>query len=231
VGQAIEIALHVALEPGWHLFWKTPGDSGEATQINWNQPAGWKEVDLRFPTPHAIDAGGIINYGYENRVTLIASLKAPEGYKGETVNLSGEATYLICKEACVPGSRTFSLTLPGAAMEPERWRDAFRELPVTYTRGVQSRYFGDKLVITIPEKSLNKAYFFASNGNLVSHSDKQTLTKTDAGYELSVPLSEFSTQKPTKVSGVLSLTTNIAPTRGYSVELSPNQKSLPGGKQ
>jgi thiol:disulfide interchange protein DsbD len=89
----LDVALEFQLEPGWHIYWKNPGDSGEATTVKWNLPEGWSEVDLMFPTPHAIDAGGVINYGYENKVTLLARLKPPVDYSGETVNLTGEASY------------------------------------------------------------------------------------------------------------------------------------------
>ncbi|MDQ2986950.1 MAG: hypothetical protein M3R13_09565 [Armatimonadota bacterium] len=223
-GKSIEIALRFDLEPGWHIYWKNPGDSGERTIVKWTLPEGWQEIDLRFPTPHAIDASGITNYGYEDRVILISRLKPPANYKGERVNLTGEATYLICKEACVPGSRTFSLTFPGNAVEPNVWREALSELPTPYHRKVQAGYAGETLTISFPEEQLSKAYFFASDGNLVNHSASQSLSKTETGYQLTVPLSEFATAKPAKVNGVLVLTTG-ASSRGYEVNLTPTSIS------
>ena len=219
-GKPIEIALQFDIEPGWHIYWTNPGDSGEPTSVQWNLPEGWKVVDLRFPTPHAIDAGGLKNYGYENRVTLLARLSAPADFAGGTVNLAGEASYLICKEACVPGSRKFSVTLPGPTMDPNDYRSALNELPKPYQRSVQSKYIGETLTISFPEKQVAKAYFFASDGNVVNHSAPQRLTKTAAGYDLTVPLSEFATTKPAKVAGVLVLTTG-ASSRGYEVTLTP----------
>ena len=224
VGKPIEIALQFDIEPGWHIYWTNPGDSGEPTAVQWNLPEGWKVVDLRFPTPHAIEAGGLTNYGYENKVTLIARLMPPANFSADKVNLSGEASYLICKEACVPGSRKFSLTMPGPTVEPDAFRLALSDLPKPYQRTVQAKYVGETLTISFPEKQVTKAYFFASAANVVNHSAPQSLTKTGAGYDLTVPLSEFATTKPAKVPGVLVLTTG-ASSRGYEVTLNPTTNS------
>ena len=224
VGKPIEIALQFDIEPGWHIYWKNPGDSGEPTSIKWNLPEGWKEVDLRFPTPHAIDAGGITNYGFENRVTLIARLRPPANFAEDSRQLTGEASYLICKEACVPGSRKFSVSWPAQPIEPNTWREALFALPKAYTRFIDAKYVGDNLTISFPEKQVSKAYFFAFDGNVVNHSAVQSLAKTGEGYTLTVPLSEFSTSKPAKVDGVLALTIGGV-TRGYDVTLSPKSNS------
>jgi thiol:disulfide interchange protein DsbD len=224
VGKPIEIALQFDIEPGWHIYWKNPGDSGEPTTIKWNLLEGWKEIDVRFPTPHAIDAGGVVNYGFENKVTLVSRLRPPANFSGDAVNLTGEASYLICKEACVPGSRKFSVSWPAEPIEPNTWREALFALPKTYGRPLTSAYADGKLTISFPEKQVTKAYFFASNGNVVNHSAAQSLTSTDSGYDLTVPLSEFSTSKPAKVEGVLALTIGGI-SRGYDVSLTPKSNS------
>jgi thiol:disulfide interchange protein DsbD len=220
-GKPLEVAIQFEFEPGWHIYWKNPGDSGEPTSIKWTLPKGWKEVDLRFPVPHAIDMGGIVNYGYENRVTLIARLQPAPNYQGEPVNLSGEVSYLICKTACVPGSRKFALSIPGDPIDGEVWRETFRALPSKYMRTLTSKYEGRNLVVALQEKRVTKAYFFAEDANLVAHSSPQQLRKTDTGYELTIPLSEFATSRPKKVVGVLALTSDAESVRGYNVELTP----------
>ena len=224
VGKPIEIALQFDIEPGWHIYWKNPGDSGEATTIKWNLPEGWKEVDVRFPTPHAIDAGGVVNYGFENRVTLVSRLRPPANFAGEAVNLTGEASYLICKEACIPGTREFSVSWPAEPIEPNTWREALAALPKPYTRPLASQYSEDLLRISLHEKQIAKAYFFASDSKVINHSAAQQLTKVGEGYSLDVPLSKFSTSKPAKVEGVLALTIGGV-TRGYEVTLTPKSNS------
>jgi thiol:disulfide interchange protein DsbD len=224
-GKPIEVALTFDLEPGWHIYWKNPGDSGEATRVDWKLPQGWSLVGIRFPTPHAIDMAGITNYGYENRVTLAAQLLPPPSYVGEPVKFSGMASYLICKEACVPGSRTFEFSLPGPALDPSEWREASVLFPREYKRDAHAKYDNKFLVLQLPEKRIIKAYFFAENDKLVSHSDAQTLRKAESGYELLVPLSEYQAAKPSKIGGVLVLTDQDAMVRSYNIEFSASKNT------
>lgn len=39
-GASIWMLLHFKLRDGWHTYWRNPGDSGEATRIDWTLPAG-----------------------------------------------------------------------------------------------------------------------------------------------------------------------------------------------
>ena len=69
-GQAIELGLLIEHQPEWHTYWKNPGDSGLATQLEWQLPPGWDAGDIAWPTPHPIRIGNLVNYGYEGRVLL-----------------------------------------------------------------------------------------------------------------------------------------------------------------
>ena len=224
-GKPIEIALKFEFEKGWHIYWKNPGDSGEATSVKWNLPIGWSVADLRFPTPHAISAGGTINYGYEDRVTLIAKLNPPNGYSGEPVKFSGEASYLICKEACVPGVRKFEVAFPGELIEQGEWREVLHSMPAVYRRKVSATYDDRTMRLSLPEKRISKAYFFSEDDKLVAHSKNQILKKAIDGYELLVPLSEYSTARPAKVRGVLTVTGDDSLVRSYEIELTSVSKT------
>lgn len=36
----MKLGLHFQLERGFHIYWKNPGDSGQAPRIHWTSPAG-----------------------------------------------------------------------------------------------------------------------------------------------------------------------------------------------
>ena len=38
------VDLHLAIKPGWHVYWRNPGDSGLPTTIDWQLPAGFSAV-------------------------------------------------------------------------------------------------------------------------------------------------------------------------------------------
>ena len=41
-GKPFTVGLWLRMVPGWHTYWKFPGDAGIPTEIKWNLPPGWK---------------------------------------------------------------------------------------------------------------------------------------------------------------------------------------------
>ena len=35
------MAVELAMKPGWHTYWRNPGDAGQATDIVWTLPLGY----------------------------------------------------------------------------------------------------------------------------------------------------------------------------------------------
>lgn len=137
--QEIAIAAHFRMEPGWHIYWSNPGDSGLPTQVSVDSDAAVEVGALRYPAPRRFDLeGGIVNYGYEDAAVLPMSLVV--GDVSNSVVLRGKATWLGCREeACVPGAGEATLTLPLAtAEEPsapanaELFESASSRLPVAF---------------------------------------------------------------------------------------------------
>jgi thiol:disulfide interchange protein DsbD len=50
-GQPLWLALQLRHASGWHTYWKNPGDSGLATELNWTLPAGWQAGPIQPPSP------------------------------------------------------------------------------------------------------------------------------------------------------------------------------------
>ena len=45
------VDLHLAIKPGWHVYWRNPGDSGLPTTIEWRLPTGFSAGNIRWPVP------------------------------------------------------------------------------------------------------------------------------------------------------------------------------------
>ena len=43
-GEPLWVGLDLSLAPGWHSYWRTPGDSGLPTTIRWKLPEGFGEL-------------------------------------------------------------------------------------------------------------------------------------------------------------------------------------------
>ena len=71
------VALRLKMKPGWHTYWRNPGDSGLPTTLDWKLPPGVAAGPIQWPAPHALPAGPLVNYGYEGEVLHLVDLKAP----------------------------------------------------------------------------------------------------------------------------------------------------------
>lgn len=106
------LAIHLKLEPGWHVYWENPGDSGLATTAQVKGPEGFVIGPILYPTPESIEQpGGLVCYGYEDSACLFVEVTAPEELKGDEFNFSAEVQWLICEEVCFYGEAKLSTKL------------------------------------------------------------------------------------------------------------------------
>ena len=111
-GKPFWVGLELAMEKGWHTYWKNPGDSGLATSIEWQLPAGFTASGIHWPAPKKIKMPPLVSYGYEDAVTLPVLITPPSTLKiGESVTLRAKASWLVCKDICLPGEADLELKL------------------------------------------------------------------------------------------------------------------------
>ena len=67
-GRQFTVGLLLKMDPGWHVYWKNPGDSGLPTTIDWGLPEGFKVENLKWPAPEKIYVGPLVNFGYKKEV-------------------------------------------------------------------------------------------------------------------------------------------------------------------
>src|SRR3954471_19671526 len=112
-GQTLWTAIHFAIKPGWHIYWRNPGDAGVPTAISWQLPDGFSAGEIVWPAPEHFVLGGLGNYGYANSVDLLVPLTALNGLvAGGTAPLRAEASWLACAEICIPGTAKLDAALP-----------------------------------------------------------------------------------------------------------------------
>jgi thiol:disulfide interchange protein DsbD len=100
------------MEPGWHVYWRNPGDSGLPTEVLWNAPDGARVGEPVWPTPEQFDdPAGHVSYGYSDMVLLHSPIELPLDVARDTP-VTAEVSWLACKAKCVLGSATVELTLP-----------------------------------------------------------------------------------------------------------------------
>ena len=118
-GQPVWVGLQLEHHPDWHTYWKNPGDSGLPTELEWTLPAGVMTGDIAWPLPKLIPIGHLANYGYEGTVLLPVPLIITPEYKpgplADAMDIKLKATWLACRQECIPQDGEFTLRLPLAS--------------------------------------------------------------------------------------------------------------------
>ncbi len=113
-GQEFRLAARFDIEPSWHIYWINPGEAGLPTKATFEAPASFEIGEVSYPGPLSFDGGGgITNYGYHELVMLSAPVTAPEKVSG-SVAFKVNASWLACREICVPGQTVATMSLPVA---------------------------------------------------------------------------------------------------------------------
>ncbi|MFP5210055.1 MAG: protein-disulfide reductase DsbD domain-containing protein, partial [Acidobacteriota bacterium] len=102
-GGSNRAGLYFKLEPGWHVYWKNAGDSGEPPRIQWTLPAGLTAGPLHFPAPTRLPLGPLMDYGYENEVLFPFSFNVAKTAKAGPAVLDAKVNWLVCRQVCIPG--------------------------------------------------------------------------------------------------------------------------------
>ncbi len=112
-GQVLQVGLNLTHQPGWHTYWRNPGDSGLPTRLTWQLPPGSRIGEIEWPVPQRLPVGPLMNYGYEGELLLPLNFTPPASAKpGDTLSLRARADWLVCKEVCIPESVDLELQLP-----------------------------------------------------------------------------------------------------------------------
>jgi DsbC/DsbD-like thiol-disulfide interchange protein len=118
-GSTVFVALRQKIQPGWHTYWRNPGDAGDATRIVWTLPAGWTAGDIVWPTPEKSRVGPLLDFAYTGEVLLPVPISVPaDAQVGSVVTLKAAAAFLVCEQVCVPEDAVVTLTLPVVAGVP-----------------------------------------------------------------------------------------------------------------
>lgn len=212
-GKTIWVAMRQEITPGWHTYWRNPGDTGLATSLTWDLPAGYTATELQFPTPHKQPTGDLVNYGYTNSVMLLAQITAPANAAiGDTVELKGKASWLVCQDICIPETANLHIALKVEANPlPSAWASAFiaaqETLPKAHQSKQTARVTDEFIEITLDPIPLNadelpeEVTFFPHDGLLIQHNAEQKLLLNGRTLTLTIPRNKARTEPITEISG------------------------------
>jgi thiol:disulfide interchange protein DsbD len=216
IGHRFYLGLHFQLEKGWHIYWVNPGDSGEPPRVTWQMPSGLRPGAIEWPAPQRLGTSSIVDFGYEDAVTLIVPVHAETNLAAQPLAQFGaEIRVLVCREICVPGRTQLSLTLPIRSQPPApdvRTQDLFaaarREMPRPVPQDCKFSVddLKDSFVLTANFGSqITQAIFFPFAELQIDNSAPQTLQPLATGFRLTVRKSDRLLKPVERLKGVLVL--------------------------
>ncbi len=112
----LNAALELRLAPGWHTYWRTPGDAGFPAAIDWTGSENLASADISWPAPRRLTIEGLENIVYLDHVVLPIALTVAD--PGKPAHLRAEVDYASCEKVCIPYHASLDLTLPAGLAVP-----------------------------------------------------------------------------------------------------------------
>jgi thiol:disulfide interchange protein len=220
-GQNAEAGLYFKLEPGWHVYWKNAGDSGEPPRMKWTLPDGISAGPIQFPIPRRLPLGPLMDFGYEDEVLFPFQLKVAASAKSGPAILHTKVDWLVCREVCIPGKAELEANRPvtdqasNATVEPDTTLYARlgnrlpQPPPSAFKAGFQPTATGFRLTVLTGQKE-TQASFFPADQSVLDNPAPQKLTPTASGLTLDLKKDANLTTNPGQLRGVLELSNGRA---------------------
>ena len=102
------------LQPGWHTYWRSPGDSGVPPRIDFAKSENIEAVTILWPAPTKFaDGAGGTSLGYQKQVVLPLRIVAKNADKPLT--LRADINYAVCEKLCIPVEASAELAFTSVA--------------------------------------------------------------------------------------------------------------------
>lgn len=204
-GKPIAAAVQFTIPEHWHIYWANPGDSGLTTSLSWTLPEGLSAGNIEWPAPERLSQQGITNYGYSDAVTLpVALMPTRDDVVGE---VRVKASWLACKDICVPESAELHAMLNGDAGAANAIATARAQVPQAFTGTATFDIAKDAVTLTItrdnPWGDVAEVTFFPLEDGIMAN-DPAGTSKT-VGNELSFTLPRGASEPIATWHGVLAL--------------------------
>ncbi len=229
-GQKFWTVLHIKMQPGWHTYWKNPGDSGTSPILTWTLPNGFVAGEIQYLAPDREAVGPLVDYAYSNDAYYLVAITPPPVLSDKTTAiLALKANWLVCKDICIPESGDLSLPLP-ATMDPavapsadaDLVKSLAEKLPKPLARPVHYEESNGEVHFTLdggdlPYAKTKTALFFpASDGVIANAAEQLTKIKPDG---IAFAIHRGNAKFPPSTMGLISLFLNDSSRIDYEVQL------------
>ena len=103
--------MQIKLAPGWHTYWRYPGDAGVPPRLDWSASTNVAEVRVSWPAPERIKLdGGLGSIGYHGDIILPLQIKPKD--PSRPVSLRLKLDFGVCEKICIPAEAKAAIDVP-----------------------------------------------------------------------------------------------------------------------
>ncbi len=226
-GSTYDIGILLEHKKGWHTYWKNPGDSGEATHVQWSVPKRWSVTSAGWPIPSVLKTGPLTTYVYRDTVLLPFKLDIPWGTPyGTKATIRAKVSWVACKDVCVPQNAQLRFTFPiEVASKPSAASPLFTQsktqIPELVTNTpITAIQDGRRILLELPSSAglvSDSLVFIADTGNLINQASSLSRKTGSSDTTLLLTLRESFSGALTHLTGTLIADGGPA-NRGWAIE-------------
>jgi DsbC/DsbD-like thiol-disulfide interchange protein/cytochrome c biogenesis protein CcdA len=206
-GGTVLVGLRLRLAPGWHTYWRNPGDAGAAPELAFTLPNGAHAGPIVWPTPRRVTENGLTTYAYTDAVLLPVTVTLGPAAGG---TIAAHADWLVCKDICVPESGDFRITLAAGPTHPSAQAPLFAQAARLTPRASpwQARIGADGALwvggAELTPATVTDAWFVPDRSGQIQDDAAQPLSVRQGGFTLALRLAKGFAAKD-GLTGVLSV--------------------------
>jgi DsbC/DsbD-like thiol-disulfide interchange protein/cytochrome c biogenesis protein CcdA len=234
-GRPLTAAFVITPDPGWHIYWQNPGESGYAPSVRWTAAGDLAAGPLLHPLPRRLVLGGISSNVHEGETILLEELRLGAKASAGPLRPVADLDLLVCSATtCVPdGTRLAGdLSVGDGAPDPRQaplFARARAALPRAAGHGALYQAGPGRVRIFLPGVGLaagEHAHLFGTAPGLLADGGRQEFASVPGGLLATVAA---GTSPPTAGFGlVLGIESRNGAARGIGFSAVPS-KALPEG--
>jgi DsbC/DsbD-like thiol-disulfide interchange protein len=109
----LRAGIELQLAPGWHTYWRYPGDAGVPPQFDFSGSQNLASATVSYPAPRLLADEAGNSLGYDGDVIFPVLVTPADAAK--PVILRVAVDYAICEKLCVPAKGSADLILTAGA--------------------------------------------------------------------------------------------------------------------
>jgi thiol:disulfide interchange protein DsbD len=213
-GAAFTLGVKFMPEPGWHVYWRNPGDSGLPPEFAWKVTSGVSVKQPLWPYPERIQVGPLVNYGYGDVLIPFPASLTASAQAGDSLALALQVKWLVCKDECLPGEAMLELAMQvsDSVGEPSKFSglfsDTFANVPAPLSRvsvAVEEQEKEITIALIPLEKRFlpNVVHFFPEDRRVIANAAPQQIERGDNSLSITLTRDPSNKEPISRIRGVL----------------------------